>query len=119
METILAEMPILMSINAVDKAYELLKHEGNDNLSLRISVSPGGCSGLRYALYFDDQNLDGDASKIFEGSGEARLPVKIDRMSAPYLLGAEVDFIDKIDKQGFVIENPNAHGSCSCGDSFN
>jgi iron-sulfur cluster assembly accessory protein len=42
-----------------------------------------------------------------------------DRMSAPYLGGAVIDFVDTIEKQGFTIDNPNAQGSCACGDSFN
>ena len=41
-----------------------------------------------------------------------------DRMSAPYLSGAKIDFVDTIEKQGFTIDNPNATGSCACGDSF-
>ena len=41
-----------------------------------------------------------------------------DRMSAPYLQGAVIDFVDTIEKQGFTIDNPNATGSCACGDSF-
>jgi len=43
----------------------------------------------------------------------------VDRMSAPYLRGAVIDFVDTIEKQGFAIDNPNASGSCACGDSFN
>ena len=42
----------------------------------------------------------------------------VDRMSAPYLDGAVIDFTDTIEKQGFTIDNPNATGSCACGDSF-
>ena len=45
--------------------------------------------------------------------------VVVDRMSVPYLNGAEIDFVDTIEKQGFTIDNPNATGSCACGDSFN
>jgi len=45
--------------------------------------------------------------------------VVTDRMSAPYLNGATIDFVDTIEKQGFTIDNPNATGSCACGDSFN
>ena len=45
--------------------------------------------------------------------------VVVDRMSLPYLGGATIDFVDQIDKQGFTIDNPNAGGSCACGDSFN
>ena len=32
--------------------------------------------------------------------------------------GAVIDFVDTIEKQGFTIDNPNATGSCACGDSF-
>ena len=45
--------------------------------------------------------------------------VVTDRMSSPYLSGATIDFVDTIEKQGFTIDNPNATGSCACGDSFN
>ena len=44
--------------------------------------------------------------------------VVVDRMSTPYLAGATIDFVDTIEKQGFTIDNPNAGGSCACGDSF-
>ena len=81
--------------------------------ALRIAVQPGGCSGLRYQLFFDDRSLDGDVTKDFGGVG-----VVTDRMSAPYLGGATIDFVDTIEKQGFTIDNPNATGSCACGDSF-
>jgi iron-sulfur cluster assembly accessory protein len=76
-------------------------------------VQPGGCSGLRYQLYFDDRAIDGDIVTDFGGVG-----VVTDKMSAPYLMGATIDFVDTIEKQGFTIDNPNASGSCACGDSF-
>ena len=95
------------------KVKTLLEAEGRDDLSLRIAVQPGGCSGLRYQLYFDDRSLDGDIVKDFGG-----VDVVTDRMSAPYLSGATIDFVDTIEKQGFTIDNPNATGSCACGDSF-
>ena len=57
--------------------------------------------------------LDGDVVKDFDG-----VDVVVDRMSAPYLMGATIDFVDTIEKQGFTIDNPNATGSCACGDSF-
>jgi iron-sulfur cluster assembly accessory protein len=44
--------------------------------------------------------------------------VVVDAMSIPYLGGATIDFEDTIQKQGFTIDNPNAQGSCACGDSF-
>jgi iron-sulfur cluster assembly accessory protein len=91
----------------------LLAQEGRDDLRLRIAVQPGGCSGLRYQLYFDEREVDGDIVHQFGTVG-----VVTDKMSLPYLAGATVDFVDTIEKQGFTIDNPNAGGSCACGDSF-
>ena len=98
---------------AAGKVKSLLEQEGRDDLRLRVGVQPGGCSGLIYQLYFDERTLDGDLVRDFDG-----VEVVIDRMSAPYLLGATIDFADTIEKQGFTIDNPNATGSCACGDSF-
>lgn len=98
---------------AADKVKSLLEQEGRDDLRLRIAVQPGGCSGMVYQLYFDERTLDGDAIRGFNG-----VEVVVDRMSVPYLSGATIDFADTIEKQGFTIDNPNAQGSCACGDSF-
>ncbi|GAA3459040.1 HesB/IscA family protein [Saccharothrix longispora] len=98
---------------AAVKAKALLDQEGRDDMHLRIAVQPGGCAGLRYQLFFDERTLDGDALRDFGG-----LKVAVDRMSTPYVEGAVIDFVDTIEKQGFTIDNPNAGGSCACGDSF-
>ena len=98
---------------AQTKVRTLLEQEGRADLRLRIAVQPGGCSGLIYQLYFDERVLDGDAVRDFDG-----VEVIVDKMSAPYLDGSTIDFEDTIEKQGFSIDNPNAAGSCACGDSF-
>ncbi|MGW4065525.1 HesB/IscA family protein [Amycolatopsis sp. NPDC004747] len=98
---------------AVAKAKALLEQEGRDDMHLRIAVQPGGCAGLRYQLFFDERTLDGDLFREFDG-----LKVAVDRMSAPYVSDAVIDFVDTIEKSGFTIDNPNATGSCACGDSF-
>ncbi len=98
---------------AASKARALMDSEGRDDLKLRLAVQPGGCSGLRYQLFFDERNLDGDV--VTEQFG---VPVVTDKMSAPYLIGASIDFVDTIEQVGFTIDNPNASGSCACGDSF-
>ena len=100
---------------AAAKVKSLLEQEGRDDLALRISVQPGGCSGLRYQLFFDERSLDGDATQEYNGGA---VKVVVDRMSVPYLAGATIDFVDTIEKQGFTIDNPNAGSSCACGDSF-
>ncbi len=104
---------INLSDTAASKVKTLLDQEGRDDLALRIAVQPGGCSGLRYQLFFDERTLDGDVVSDFGG-----VSVVVDRMSLPYLNGAVIDFVDTIEKQGFTIDNPNAGGSCACGDSF-
>ena len=105
---------VVMTDAAAVKARALLQQEGRDDMHLRIAVQPGGCAGLRYQLFFDDRSLDGDLFAEFQG-----LKLGVDRMSAPYLDGAVIDFVDTIEKSGFTIDNPNAGGSCACGDSFN
>lgn len=115
-ETTLTDAPphgVALTPVAVEKVRSLLAQEGRDDLSLRLQVQPGGCSGLVYQLYFDDRTIDGDAVRDFDG-----VKLVIDRMSKPYLDGASIDFADTIEKQGFSIDNPNASGSCACGDSF-
>ena len=105
---------INLTSGAAEKVAALLAQEGRDDLSLRVAVQPGGCSGLRYQLYFDDRNQEGDISHQF-----GTVKVVVDKMSDPYLMGATIDFVDTIEKQGFTIDNPQAQGSCACGDSFN
>ena len=104
---------IVLTDTAASKVKSLLEQEGRDDLALRVAVQPGGCSGLRYQLFFDERSLDGDVVTDFDGTS-----VVVDRMSVPYLNGAVIDFVDSIEKQGFTIDNPNATGSCACGDSF-
>jgi iron-sulfur cluster assembly accessory protein len=102
-----------LSDTAASKVKSLLTQEGRDDLRLRVAVQPGGCSGLIYQLYFDERLLENDALRDFDG-----VEVVVDKMSVPYLDGASIDFEDTIEKQGFTIDNPNAQGSCACGDSF-
>lgn len=79
---------------------------------LRIYVQGGGCSGFQYGFTFDDPQ-DGDT--VIESAG---VKVLLDPMSAPYLTGAKVDFVEDFCGSGFVVENPNAVRSCGCGHSF-
>ncbi|MEW2336627.1 iron-sulfur cluster assembly accessory protein, partial [Streptomyces sp. NPDC006682] len=79
-ETTTVSDGILLSDAAASKVKALLEQEGRDDLALRVAVQPGGCSGLRYQLFFDERSLDGDVVKDFGG-----VKVVTDRMSAPYL----------------------------------
>jgi iron-sulfur cluster assembly accessory protein len=107
------ENGITLTDQAKIKVKTLIEAEGRNDLRLRVSVQPGGCSGLIYQLYFDEQLAEDDVVKSFDG-----VEVVVDKMSVPYLDGSSIDFEDTIQKQGFTIDNPNAAGSCACGDSF-
>jgi iron-sulfur cluster assembly protein len=111
---------ISITADAAGKVRELLdreisaapeEHQGKD-YALRVAVQPGGCAGLRYALYFDDRKLDGDVVESLHG-----VEIRVDKMSSPYLRGAEVDYVDGLQQSGFTINNPNSKGTCACGDS--
>lgn len=104
---------VSLTDQAAQKVRSLLDQEGRDDLRLRVAVQPGGCSGLIYQLFFDERLMEDDLVVDFSG-----VEVVVDKMSSPYLEGATVDFEDTIQKQGFTIDNPNAQGSCACGDSF-
>ena len=112
-----AQTTVVLTEVAAEKVRALLDQEGRDDLRLRVAVQPGGCSGLRYQLFFDERSLDGDVVSEFP-SGTGAVEVVVDRMSAPYLSGATIDFTDTIEQQGFTIDNPNASGGCACGNSF-
>ncbi len=112
-ETAKPTQGVILTDVAAAKVKSLMQNEGRDDLVLRVAVQPGGCSGLRYQLELDDRSFDGDIVNEFSG-----VKVAVDRMSAPYLAGAEIDFADTISAQGFTIDNPNAGSSCACGDSF-
>ena len=98
---------------AAGKVRELLEQEGRFDIALRVAVQPGGCSGLRYAMYLDDESGDGDVAAEQFG-----VRLVVDKMSAPYLQEAKIDYLDTLEQSGFTIDNPMAQGSCACGHSF-
>lgn len=115
---------VQLADEAALKAAQLLEQTGRDDLALRIAVQPGGCSGLKYNFFFDDREIDGDERtevpvKTDDPSIQIEsITVVVDKLSQPYLQGSSLLFLDEINKVGFAIENPNAGGSCACGDSF-
>ncbi|MDR1236646.1 MAG: iron-sulfur cluster assembly accessory protein, partial [Propionibacteriaceae bacterium] len=100
---------MILTEAAAVKTLALLANEGDDSLALRIAVAPGGCAGMRYELSLDEHSFDGDVSDEFHG-----VKLVTDQMSAPYLSGATIDYVDTIQQQGFTIDNPNAENSCAC-----
>jgi iron-sulfur cluster assembly accessory protein len=104
---------IELTQTAAGKVKELLEEEGRADIALRVAVQPGGCSGLRYAMYLDDQLSEKDVAEEQFG-----VRIVVDKMSVPYLAEAKIDFVDSLEASGFTIDNPQAQSSCACGNSF-
>ena len=105
--------PLLSVTEAAAVKIKQLMAEESDVGVLRVAIQGGGCSGFQYGLGFDSGAAEGDLE--FEQHG---VTVVVDPFSAPYLHGAEVDYVDSIQAAGFAINNPNAVSSCGCGHSF-
>ena len=107
------EQPIIFTDSAALKVGSLLKDEENSDLNLRVYVTGGGCAGFQYGFSFDENKDDGDTVVLKHG-----VSLIVDPMSIQYLMGAEIDFQEDLQGARFVIKNPNANTTCSCGSSF-
>ena len=105
---------VTVTQSAAAKIRELMEQEPEGDVSvLRIAVQGGGCSGFQYALGFDRGPQDGDNEVEMHG-----VRVVVDPYSAPYITGAEIDYVDALMGAGFAINNPNVTAACGCGSSF-
>jgi iron-sulfur cluster assembly accessory protein len=101
---------------AASKIRELMAEEEDAaTLVLRVAIQGGGCSGFQYGLMIDEGEGDASTDAVIESNGVKLL---VDPISARYLRGAEVDFVDNVTGGGFTIKNPNAKSTCGCGSSF-
>lgn len=98
---------------AADRLAAMMREKELEGYALRVFVSGGGCSGLQYGMTFDDELREGDNEFV---SNDLR--ILVDPISARYLRGSEVDYVDSLMGGGFKIENPNAVSGCGCGHSF-
>ena len=105
---------IVLTETATTKVKQLLEAEDQPELSLRVAVRPGGCSGLSYEMFFDSEKAADDIEQTY---GE-NVRVVVDPASAEYLTGASLDYKDGLQDAGFTINNPNAQRTCGCGQSF-
>jgi len=103
---------VSLTESAAAKIKQLMAEE-DDVSVLRLAIQGGGCSGFQYGLGFDRGPQDVDEELTMHG-----ITVVVDPFSAPYLRGAEIDYVDSIQAAGFAINNPNAVSSCGCGHSF-
>jgi iron-sulfur cluster assembly accessory protein len=107
---------ITVTSTAATKINELLIEENKTAAALRVFVQGGGCSGFQYGLMIDEGEGEANTDTVIESNG---VKLVVDPISARYLKGAEVDFVDNLTGGGFTIKNPNAKSTCGCGSSFN
>ncbi len=104
---------LLVTAKAAEKVKGMIQQQGNEKLSLRVFVQAGGCAGFRYGLAFDDNPASDDEVVQVDG-----VRILVDPASAPYVNGAEVDYVESLQGAGFKIQNPKAEATCGCGHSF-
>jgi iron-sulfur cluster assembly accessory protein len=104
--------PVALSASAARRIREIGEAEGKP-LMLRVAVDGGGCSGFQYRFDLVEA-AEADDVRV-EGEGAIAL---VDEVSLPFLVGAEIDFIDALAGAEFKVRNPNARSSCGCGVSF-
>src|SRR5205807_10036937 len=114
MATVEREALLTLTEGAAIKVKQLMAEEPAGEAGvLRIAVQGGGCSGFEYALGFDSGAQAGDHELESQG-----VTLVVDPFSAPYLAGAEIDYLETIQESGFKINNPNVVSACGCGHSF-
>lgn len=107
---------VALTPRAIEEVLKFMEAEQvqPDAGGLRVSVLPGGCSGLKYSLNIEERPLEDDHVLPME-----RIRVFVDGFSLQYLNGVTVDYVTSMQGSGFTFTNPNATGGCGCGSSFN
>jgi iron-sulfur cluster assembly protein len=99
---------------ATNKIRAQLSNENMDpaEYGLRIGVQAGGCSGLSYIMKWDKP---GENDQVY---GEDDAKVIVDTNSIQFVDGSVLEYVDALTGAGFTVVNPNATGTCGCGESF-
>jgi iron-sulfur cluster insertion protein len=113
MEQVYNPHTIALTSKAVAKVQELIAQETAVSLNLRVYITGGGCNGFQYGFTFDEAVNDDDV--VIEQDG---IKLVVDELSYQYLVGGEVDHQQDLRGSKFMVNNPNAASTCSCGNSF-
>ena len=107
-------MSLIFNSSAAKKVREIMEEDSNipDDISLRVYIQGGGCSGFQYGFAFDGKK-EGDETVLTDG-----VTLLVDPTSLQYLDGAEIDYSADHFASQFTITNPNAQTTCGCGSSF-
>ena len=105
--------PITVTENAARRIAELIAKAPEAAAGVRLTTPKRGCSGLAYSLSYVTAAAPGDEAVPTPGG-----TLFVDGGSLMYLIGSEMDWHEDDFAAGFVFSNPNAKGSCGCGESF-
>ncbi len=92
---------------------ELMGKAPEGAIGVKLSTPRRGCSGLAYSVDYVTE-----AAKFDERIETPGGLFFVDSASVLYLIGSVMDWVEDDFTAGFVFQNPNAKGSCGCGESF-
>ena len=104
---------ITMTSTAVERAKSLMSRAEAGVAGLRVGISTRGCSGLSYVVEYATEQRQFE--EVIERDG---LRICIDPAATMFLIGSEMDYQEGQFQTGFTFNNPNAKGTCGCGESF-
>ena len=106
-------MNIELTDNAAQEIRTQAAKRGTPHAALRVGIRGGGCTGFAYLFEWAD-GPPKETDKVFEKDG---VRVYVDPKSLVYLDGTTLDYFRGLMGHGFKFENPNAKGTCGCGES--
>lgn len=110
-------MNVEFTQKAATRVFDLITEANEENLSLRVSILGGGCSGFQYSFMFEE-NIQEDDFVTSKLVNEKKINLIVDPISLQYLNGATIDFKSDLQGEMFIVNNPQATTTCGCGSSF-
>ena len=104
---------LTLTASAEARIAHLMASAPEGTIGVKLSTPRRGCSGLAYSVDYISQ-ADPFDEKIMTPGGD----FYVDGGSILYLIGSRMDWVEDDFSAGFVFANPNAKGSCGCGESF-
>lgn len=104
---------ITMTDTAVARAKHLLASADSDVIGLRVGISTRGCSGLSYVVEYAKEQRQFEEVVEYDG-----VRIFVDPAATMFLIGSQMDYQEGKFQTGFTFSNPNAKGTCGCGESF-
>ncbi len=111
----MAELPPALTLTerAAERVRVILGERGKPSAGLRVGIDEKGCSGLAYKIEYADE-----ANPLDQVVTDKGVTIFVESRAIMFLIGSEMDYVTDTLQSGFIFNNPNAKGSCGCGESF-